>query len=93
MKAIVVAGALVALSGCAIISGPVGPAAMPKDAYGAIWSSKPTNQVTACFQERGVPAAYQARTAPKNSGGYQTVVAVTDRSAMTAQDERVTSCV
>ncbi|WP_294358492.1 hypothetical protein [uncultured Sphingomonas sp.] len=93
MKAIVVAGALVALSGCAIMSGPVGPASMPKDAYGAIWSAKPTDQVAACFRERGVPTVYQARTAPKNPGGYPTVVAVTDQSAMTAQDERVTSCV
>ncbi|NTS64146.1 hypothetical protein HRV97_03090 [Sphingomonas sp. HHU CXW] len=83
MKAIVAAGALVALSGCISLGGGKTAVPMPKDAYAAIYSQRPADQVDACLRSAGLPASYQARQLNDNPGPYRSVVAVTTSTSPT----------
>jgi len=95
MRAFIVAAGMVVLTGCSTLFGGSsnGPGKLPQDASGGIWSGKPTEQVAACLQQKGVSTAYQARSVTEEGVAYPTVVVIVPTAGQSESDNRVFDCV
>ena len=92
-KAAMAIATAAALAGCISDGGRGnGPTKLPSDAYGAIWSGKPTAEVSACLARNNVPARYEARPLAKRDAIYRTLIVVKEQSPENQEDLRVYEC-
>lgn len=93
-KAAMAIATAAALAGCISDGGRSnGPTKLPSDAYGAIWSAKPTPEVSACMARNNIPARYEARLLTKRDAIYRTLIVIKEQSPEDQEDLRVYECV
>lgn len=93
MKALAIISTAAILSGCALGSGGIGPSDIPKNAYGAFWTSKPLSQVSACLNSAGLTPTYQAQDISGQQTAYRTLVVLTVAEEQTQTSREVHRCV
>jgi len=92
-KAAMAIATAAALAGCISDGGSGnGPTKLPSDAYGGIWSAKPTAEVSACLTHNNIPARYEARSLARRDTIYRTLIVVKEQSLEGGEDLRVYGC-